>query len=283
MSSHAVTDDPALPDARTPAPRLKVGAATDVGRVREHNEDAAIAEGVVFAVADGMGGHAAGEVASGIAVDTLREIAGRAPLSVEDLEQQLDAANRRILGAVHEQPERRGMGTTVTGVALVSVGGTDHWAVFNVGDSRVYRWLDGTLSQVTVDHSEVQEMISAGVITPDEARTHPLRNVVTRSLGTDAQHQPDVWVIPPYPGERFVICSDGLTNELDDRDLRELLQEHPDAQQAAEQLVREAVVAGGRDNVTVVVVNLEGEPPEDTVTSPREADERTAPRDVEEK
>lgn len=266
----------------TPGLVLRVGAATDVGRVRDHNEDSALAEGGIFVVADGMGGHAAGEVASGIVVDTLREIADRADITAEDVDAQLKAANERILAAVTEEPDRRGMGTTATGIALVTSGGADHWAVFNVGDSRVYRWIDGTLTQVTVDHSEVQELIDAGVITPDEARTHPLRNVVTRSLGTDYAYQADVWVIPPYAGERFLICSDGLTNELSDRDLREILEEHPDPQSAAEELVREAVLAGGRDNVTVVVVNLEADGEDETVTSPRAPDEDTAPRHVEE-
>lgn len=261
---------------------LRVGAATDVGRVRDHNEDSALAEGGVFAVADGMGGHAAGEVASGIVVDTLREIADRPDLTADDVDQQLRLANDRILQAVREHPDQRGMGTTASGIALVSSGGADHWAIFNVGDSRVYRLIGGGLTQVTVDHSEVQELIASGVITPEEARTHPLRNVVTRSLGTDYAHQADVWVIPPYPGERFVICSDGLTNELTDAEVREIVEEAADPQAAAEELVREAVLAGGRDNVTVVVVHLESDGEDETVTSPRRAEDRTAPRQHEE-
>lgn len=256
---------------------LRVGAATDTGRVRDHNEDSALAEGGIFLVADGMGGHAAGEVASGIVVETMRELAGRSELTTDDVTHQLVRANESILRAVRSHPEQKGMGTTASGLALVTAGGADHWAIFNVGDSRVYRSIDGTLTQVTVDHSEVQELIEAGVITPAEARVHPARNVVTRSLGTDYAYQPDVWVLPPYAGERFVICSDGLTNELDDDVMREILQANPDPQVASEELVRAAVEAGGRDNVTVVVVNLDGGGGDDlSETSPRA--EATAPR-----
>lgn len=257
---------------------LKVGAATDTGRVRAHNEDAALAEGAVFVVADGMGGHAAGEVASGIVVETMRELVARSELGTDEVARQLHAANERILGAVRSHPEQKGMGTTASGVVLVSAGGSDHWVVFNIGDSRVYRSIDGTLTRVTVDHSEVQELLDAGVITADEARVHPSRNVVTRSLGTDHAHQVDTWVLPPYAGERFVICSDGLTNEVTDDEVREILLANPDPQVASEELVRAAVEAGGRDNVTVVVVNLDGDVGDDTSeTSPR-AESNTAPR-----
>ena len=256
---------------------LRVGAATDTGRVRDHNEDSALAEGGIFLVADGMGGHAAGEVASGIVVATMRELVGRAELTSDDVTRQLVRANEGILGAVRSHPEQKGMGTTAAGLALVTAGGADHWAIFNVGDSRVYRSIDGTLTQVTIDHSEVQELTDAGVITAAEARVHPARNVVTRSLGTDYAYQPDMWVLPPYAGERFVICSDGLTNEVDDDGMREILQANPDPQAASEELVRAAVEAGGRDNVTVVVVNLDGGGGDDlSETSPRA--EATAPR-----
>ncbi|MFX4286353.1 PP2C family protein-serine/threonine phosphatase [Janibacter sp. G349] len=259
---------------------LHVGAATDTGRVRDHNEDSALAEGGIFVVADGMGGHAAGEVASGIAVEAMRELVTHPELTAEDVSRQLVVANQRILDAVEGNPEQRGMGTTATGLALVSAGGSDHWAVFNVGDSRVYRWIDGGLSQVTVDHSEVQELVDAGVITAEEARVHPARNVVTRSLGTDYAYQSDVWVLPPYAGERFIICSDGLTNEVPDERMRDILQACPDPQVAAEELVRAAVEAGGRDNVTVVVVNLDGDVGDDLAeTSPRRPGDDTTPRD----
>ena len=249
--------------------QLRVGGATDVGRVREHNEDAALAECSVFMVCDGMGGHAAGEVASAMVVEAVREVACRPSLTVEDLTAQLREANRRVIAAADADPERQGMGTTATGIAVVRAAGTDHWAVFNVGDSRVYRFINDELSQVTIDHSEVQELIEAGVITPDEARVHPLRNVVTRSLGVVDALQVDTWVFPPFAGERFVICSDGLTNEVSDQDIARILRELDDPQQAAEELVRAAVTHGGRDNVTVIVVALEGQADDDdSATTP---------------
>lgn len=256
--------------AGMPTFSLRVGATTDTGRVRAHNEDSALAEGGVFIVADGMGGHAAGEVASGIVVDTMRELVGRDDLTSDDVPRQLLLANERILEAVSARPEQKGMGTTATGIVLVAAGGSDHWVVFNVGDSRVYRWIDGTLSQLTVDHSEVQELVDAEVITEAEARVHPARNVVTRSLGTDYAYHADTWVLPPYTGERFVICSDGLTNELTDEQVRDILQTNPDPQAASDELVRAALAAGGKDNVTVVVVNLDGDVGDDqSETSPR--------------
>jgi protein phosphatase len=250
---------------------LRAGAATDVGRVRQHNEDNLLARDSVFVVADGMGGHAAGEVASGIVVETMAGLLEKARLRPEDIVTALGEANTRILQSVARHPERTGMGTTATGLAVVSAGGSDHWAVFNVGDSRVYRLLGGELSLVTVDHSEVQEMVDAGLITEQEAARHPLRNVVTRSLGTETMPQPDVWVFPPHPGERFVLCSDGLSNELSREEIQRVALDHDDPQQAAEALVRAAVEAGGRDNVTAIVVALDAGDDDgfDVDTSPR--------------
>ena len=239
-----------------PSPSVRSGLASDVGRVRPHNEDAALAEGEVFLVADGMGGHAAGEVASGIVIDAMRELVGSSP-SREGVISQLLEANRRILESAARHEERRGMGTTATGVVRVRDGDHEEWVVVNVGDSRTYHLQGGELMQVTVDHSEVQELTEAGVITAEEARVHPARNIVTRSLGTQHAHLADSWVLPLLPGERFVLCSDGLTGEVEDADIRDILQEHPDPQAAADALVRAAVEAGGRDNVTVVVVDLD--------------------------
>lgn len=236
---------------------LRAGSATDVGRVRGHNEDSLIADGVVFAVADGMGGHAAGEVASRIVVDTLRGLAQRVVLVRDDVVTALADSNEQILRSVARHPEQTGMGTTAAGLAIVSAGGSSHWAVFNVGDSRVYRYVDGSLRMVTVDHSEVRELVDAGLITEAEAARHPLRNVVTRSLGSDSMPAVDLWVFPPQVGERFLICSDGLTGELADHQIAALLGDHEDPQAAAVALVDAAVAAGGRDNVSVVVVALD--------------------------
>jgi protein phosphatase len=240
---------------------LNWGSATDVGRVRNQNEDSLWASESLFLVADGMGGHAAGEVASGLAVTEIGRIAESSPLQAEDITIAIWRANEAILRAGHERGDRFGLGTTVTGVAVVSAEGDDQWAVFNVGDSRVYRFIEGQLSQVTVDHSEVQELVTAGHLRPEEARFHPRRNVVTRSLGSDPPPIADLWVLRPRAGDRFLVCSDGLTGELEDAEIEQLLAEFSDPQEAADALVRAANAAGGHDNVTAIVVDLVGHDP----------------------
>ena len=244
--------------------RVRSGAATHVGRVRDHNEDAVLARGMVFAVADGMGGHAAGEVASRIVVDALEALVEQPASSPDDVAALLRDANRRILDSQADSPEQRGMGTTVAGLTVVDAGGREHWVVFNIGDSRVYRLADNRMSLVTRDHSEVRALMDAGLIDASEAARHPLRNVITRSLGSDPAPSPDVWVLPPTPGERFVICSDGLSGELDDREIMLVARKYADPQIAADQLVAAAVKAGGRDNVSVVVVAVDDDDEADT-------------------
>jgi protein phosphatase len=252
--------------------RVRSGSATHVGRVRDHNEDSLIASGMVFAVADGMGGHAAGEVASRITVEALARLAEQPPTRTEDVAEVLREANDGILRSQEHDPDQRGMGTTVAGLTVVDAGGREHWVVFNIGDSRVYRLADNRMSLVTRDHSEVRELMDAGLIDASEAARHPMRNVITRSLGSDPAPAPDVWVLPPTPGERFVVCSDGLSNELDDREIMLVARKYADPQVAADQLVAAAVRAGGRDNVSVVVVAV------DPGTDDDEDDADTAPR-----
>ena len=237
---------------------LHVGTATDIGRVREINEDSLCSGSTLFAVADGMGGHTAGDVASRIVVDCLQPLRDRQDLRPEDLRAELAHANREILDHSQASPQLRGMGTTVTGIGLVSFAGTDHWVVFNVGDSRVYRYVGGVLVQLTVDHSEVEEMVGAGRLSSAEARLHPRRNVVTRALGTDPGPEADLRVVPPIVGERFVLCSDGLNSEIDDGQIAEVLRHQRNATEAADALVQAALDAGGRDNVTVIVVDHVG-------------------------
>ncbi|MEV4512584.1 protein phosphatase 2C domain-containing protein [Dactylosporangium sp. NPDC049525] len=234
----------------------RVGAASDTGRVRSRNEDSAFAGAGVYAVADGMGGHAAGDVASGLAVAALRRLVERPDRGPQDVRAEIARANRDILASAVADPARTGMGTTVAGVSLVRVAGTEHWAVFNVGDSRVYRFVDDALTQITVDHSELN----------DAVRQH----VVTRALGTDPGPDADLWVFPPTPGERFLICSDGLPRELADTEIAAVLRAETGAQDAADSLVRRAVSAGGRDNVTAVVVDhvAPADPDEDVHTTP---------------
>lgn len=248
------------------------GSATDRGLVRATNEDALLAEPPMFVVADGMGGHAAGDVAAWTAVEAFAALARRATLGVQDANDAVAAANEAILQAAAAQPERAGMGTTVCGLASVVAGGMAHWLVFNVGDSRVYRLVHGSLQQLTVDHSEAEELVAEGRLTRDQAQLHHLRHVVTRSLGTEPAPVVDSWVFPPGDTERFVLCSDGLTTEVADAQIAACLADEQDPQRAAAQLVGLALDAGGRDNVTVIVVDAIAEPGDggaDTNTEPR--------------
>lgn len=253
---------------------LTAAARTDVGRVRKSNEDSMLVTDTVVAVADGLGGHAAGEVASKIAVDRLAELdrgAAAGPTHPDDVTAAIADANHLILDAIRAHPENEGMGTTVTGLGLVDLGGAPHCVVFNVGDSRVYRFVDDTLEQVTVDHSEVEEMRAAGIISASDAAVHPRRNVVTRCLGSIPGPVPDLWVYPPAGNERYVICSDGLTNEVADHDIAAALRDHADPGSAADDLLARALDAGGRDNIAVIVVDLVSvdSRPVDVDTAPR--------------
>lgn len=268
--------------ARDTAPERSIeldhGYASDRGLRRELNEDSLIAMDPVFAVADGMGGHEAGEVASGICVRTLGQhplFSGR-PEAIEasDMYEVLMQADARI----REITESRA-GTTVTGVVLVEETNRPYWLVFNVGDSRTYRLSHGGLEQISVDHSEVQELVDMGRITASEARVHPRRHVVTQALGTGPLAEPDFWLIPVEEGDRMLVCSDGLTGEVDDRKLLHLLSTVTDAQDAADALMQAALRAGGRDNVTVIVVDAVAVGTHDARHEDTgEADEDTLPR-----
>jgi protein phosphatase len=256
---------------------VRVGAATDIGR-RQTNEDRTFASAAMFAVADGMGGRAAGDVASGLAVAHLARLCQLPDVKPADVRAELAEAHKDIIASAEQDVTLAGMGTTVAGVGLIQFAGTDHWVVFNVGDSRVYRFVEGALVQVTVDHSEVEDLLAAGMIDAEEARNHPRRNVVTQVLGMTPAPEPDVWVFPPTPGERFLICSDGLCQELSDAEIAAVLTHEHDAQPAADTLVRRAVEAGGRDNVTVVVVDHQvasgGADEADGDTTPRPGGDR---------
>ncbi|HEU5427064.1 MAG TPA: protein phosphatase 2C domain-containing protein [Actinocrinis sp.] len=233
---------------------VQAAAATDTGQVRKRNEDNTFVGTKVFVVADGMGGHAAGDVASALAVARLGAL-DEAKLDTEMLRAQLALANADILDAARHDPQRKGMGTTVAGLGLTSIAGTYHWLVFNVGDCRVYRYNEGELAQLTIDHTEVAELVAAGSLTAEQAWAHPRRNVVTRALGADPAPQADVWIVPAVRGERFVVCSDGLPLEVADAQLAATLDTMPEAPTAAAALVELAVAAGGRDNVTVIVID----------------------------
>jgi PPM family protein phosphatase len=237
--------------------RFRVFAASDVGAVRRVNEDSFRAAPPVFVVADGMGGHNYGDQASQQAIATFAD--AFEPQSVATPQHVLDTI-RDANDAVIALADAAGgvSGTTLSGVALVETqpGAGYHWMIFNVGDSRVYRWDGRTLGQLTVDHSVVQELVDEGVISAHEAATHPERNVITRALGGAAVVDPDIWLVQVSAEDTFLICSDGLTRELDDREIARFLAEHADGdhEPIADRLVRAAVAAGGADNVTVVVV-----------------------------
>lgn len=256
-------EQPAQPDQPDRAWAVAWGAATDVGRVRTSNEDSFVAESAVFGVADGMGGHQAGEVASAIAAGILRDRLSAGAASVEVAEAAVVEANAAIFQAAHRNFEQRGMGTTLTAITVLEADGRPAClAMVNVGDSRTYVLRDGTLHRVSVDHSYVQELVSTGHITEAEARHHPRRNIITRALGIEPTVRVDTRVLPLLRGDRWVMCSDGLVDEVDDSDIARIAIEHTDPQAVADALVAAANEQGGRDNVTVVVVDvLEGDDP----------------------
>ena len=303
---------------------LRVGAATHTGQIRPANEDNLLVADGVYIVADGMGGHEAGEVASQIAVERIAELlqvegaddpqqgstdaptadehrVRRTPAAAEVVA-AIATANGDIFRAAIANPSQHGMGTTVTGIAVIAdplagrgapnidpsdlmsadPGGdtsadlpddvtpikpaqpSEALVLVNVGDSRTYLYRHDRLRRVTIDHSYVQELVATGHISEDEARTHPRRNIITRALGIEPDVRVDWWTLPLVRGDRFLLCSDGLVDEVDDADIADALRQHTDPQAAADRLVDMANDAGGRDNTTVVVVDvLDGDDPPD--------------------
>jgi serine/threonine protein phosphatase PrpC len=239
--------------------RLAAGAATDVGMVRTENQDHLLVQPGLWLVADGMGGHRGGEVASLVATEVVAS--GVADLGPSRIDDAVRRANGAVIDRALGDPDLAGMGTTLTAIALVPAGDgadADVLALVNVGDSRTYRLAAGgsTIEQLTVDHSLVAEWEREGRITAEQAATHPHRNVITRALGIDDDVAVDRWDLTPAAGDRYLLCSDGLTNELDDDAIASVLVTFADPQTAAEELVAQANAAGGRDNVTVVVVDV---------------------------
>lgn len=248
---------------------LFVDSRSDIGMVRKVNEDTLLALPPVFLVADGMGGHARGDAASQAAARVFSEhIAPAAPTTPEQILDAIHSSNDAVRDLSNIGDSGTAVsGTTLTGVALVDAGDPDsqgvsgfHWMVFNVGDSRVYRWDGKVLRQHSVDHSAVQEMVDAGIITAEDAEQHPERNVITRALGAEDTVDVDVWLMPAVGTTTFLICSDGLTKELDRSEISAVFARHElsaDFSGIADELVDAALDAGGRDNVSVVVVRGE--------------------------
>ena len=253
---------------------LEFGSTSDAGRVRQSNEDSHWCSGWLLVVADGMGGHQAGEIASEITVSTIRNACSPAPTGADetnlahphlpDLVKAVVDANSAIVRASLEDPDKQGMGTTVTALSVIA-DPTDPQTPFalglvNVGDSRTYVLRQGRLRQVSKDHSFVQDLIDQGQITREEARYHPRRNIVTRALGIEPDVQVDSAKLPLIKGDRFLLCSDGLVDEIDDEHIEEILKQHAEPQTTADALVQAANDNGGRDNITVIVADvLEGD------------------------
>ena len=229
------------------------GSRTDVGKVRDHNEDTLFAKHPLFAVFDGMGGHAAGEVASEIACEV---VSSKLPniTNATQLGQAVEEANLAIIDAASNGRGKQGMGTTCTAAILEG----ENLSIAQVGDSRAYLLHDGKLQQLTRDHSYVAELVEQGQITKDYARVHPMRSKITRALGTDPNMVADLYEINVSSGDRLLLCTDGLYSMITDDDIEHILSQTADPQIAADKLIEEACVWGGHDNVTVIVVDIAG-------------------------
>jgi PPM family protein phosphatase len=253
--------------------RLVAGQRTDVGRVREGNEDGYFVDDDMglFAVADGMGGHRAGEVASATALEALVA----AVKSGRPIADAIALANDAVLERSAGDERLRGMGTTMTAGTLAA---GDRLLVGHVGDSRAYLVRDGELRQITEDHSLVEEMVRGGELTPEQAEDHPQRSIITRALGIEPEVEVDVYPVELRAGDRLLLCSDGLTTMVRTDDITAILRGEPDPQRAANLLVDAANEAGGEDNVTVVVLDVDG----DTAPPPGEQEEEATREDGEE-
>jgi protein phosphatase len=241
----------------------RVAHVTDTGRKRRRNEDAYVSEPPLFAIADGMGGAQAGEVASKLAAAAVRESASRAPAGEERIFELIQEANRRVYDRSSSDPNTSGMGTTMT-VALVE---DDHVAFGHVGDSRAYLIRDGLMEQLTEDHSLVNELMKTGKLSPQEAEIHPQRSVITRAVGTDPDVDVDTFTVNAQPGDLFLLCSDGLTDVVSEDEILELVERNrADIDRALRALVKEANRGGGEDNITVIAFEIADEAANDGQT-----------------
>lgn len=264
---------------------VRAGAATDIGLRRRLNEDSYLARSPLFLVADGMGGYDAGEIASAAVITEFTALVDRASVSVDEVRDAFDRAQAQVRSL--PAGAGAGAGTTLSGVAITELNGDGYWLTINVGDSRTYRLADGVLEQISVDHSYVQELIDHGELSPEEAWQDSRRNVVTRAIGAGSDTTPDFWLLPAEEGDRILVCSDGISGELEPDQIARVLRSEPSAQDAATRLVHEALLRGGRDNATAVVVDAvavagrSGATARDTVPDPARVDpidEDTRPR-----
>ena len=240
---------------------VKWGASSDTGTLRVQNEDSYLAQDRIFVVADGMGGHNAGEVASAMAIKMLADAQTTGIADANQLAQIIEQINHSIFQAAADQTDQRGMGTTLAVLAITPNASANEVsaAVANIGDSRTYLFRNDEFRQVSVDHSYVQDLVSEGLITREEARTHARRNIVTRALGIEPTVAVDTWTLPLINGDRYVLCSDGLVDEVTDEAIEKCIKQKIEPQKVAEQLVAIANANGGRDNITVIVVDVIGD------------------------
>jgi serine/threonine protein phosphatase PrpC len=232
--------------------KIRVGVRSDIGRLRQRNEDAYLVKDSLFVVADGMGGHRGGDVASTLALETI-ESGAPAEVTLEDLVQDIKRANQAVMERGEADRELRGMGTTIT--AVIAEDAKAH--VAHVGDSRAYLLRDGSLQQLTEDHTLVQRMVREGRLSEDEAARHPQRSVLTRALGVDEDIPVDELSLDVHTGDRLLLCTDGLTSMVDRDRIKKILVRERDPQVACEKLIDAANRAGGDDNITVIVLDFD--------------------------
>lgn len=233
-----------------------MAVATDVGSVRQINEDTVKTGETLVVVADGMGGHAAGEVASQMTAETIAAVFGEEP-TLAGLEKSFAEANRRVLIDARDNVERRGMGTTAIALGLVQHDERTVPVIAHVGDSRAYQLRDGAIRQLTDDHSVAEEWVRQGRLTPDEAKVHPQRHQLTRCVGIEDPMAVDILSVDAQPGDRILLCSDGLSNELSESELAEIAGADADLASIVDALVAAANAHGGRDNITVALVEFD--------------------------
>lgn len=242
-------------------PTFQFAARSDTGQVRKNNQDSGYAGAHFLLVADGMGGHAGGDVASAIAIKRLQPLDGHfdTPAHAEEaLRTTISSTATDLIGAAERRPQLAGLGTTVSGIIMV-----DEYAVIgHIGDSRIYLFRDGALTQITTDHTFVQRLVETGRITPEEARFHPRRSVLMRVLGDmDAEPEVDTFIMPTLPGDRWVLCSDGLSGVVDEAHIAKTLRQEMPPGRTADNLLKQALDGGAPDNVTTVIVDVGGQHP----------------------
>jgi len=255
---------------------LDFGAQTDKGAIRALNEDSILAVPPVFVVADGVGGSDGGEVASALVVEEFGELARRPVIDADGVREAIERANTRVR-ALHGD-QLHGASSTAVGAVGVMSEDEPYWVVFNIGDSRIYRLpavapddepdRERELVQISVDHSHVQELVDAGVITAEEAETHPDRNLVTRAVGGEETAEADFWMIPMVPGDRWLICSDGLLSDLSLEAVQDRVRQPTSADETARDLIAMALRAAVSDNVSAIVIDVVGSPEHSDAVEP---------------